>query len=340
MSTISKYTELAKENDLSEHDTSAAFNIIMDGKSELDDLILFLETLNNNRINQNHVLGAVNIMRQKMISVDIPLESIDTCGTGGDGKFSLNISTAVAFVLSALGIPVAKHGNRSITSNCGSADVLKALGINIDMNTDKISECIEKTGICFMFAPNHHPAMKHVAEARQILGKKGVKTIFNMLGPLLNPGNVKKQIIGVFSSEIQKIYKEVFNKSSDREAFIVFGADGMDEISTEGNNKIAHKDNFFDFDPFELEIKRPNIIELTGENPEFNASRIIDIFSGKKDSFYDIVSINAALGLVLNQNLELNNKNISICLSDIGTVMNDGTALDKIKQLKIFTNKK
>jgi anthranilate phosphoribosyltransferase len=339
MSTISKYTELAKENDLSEHDTSAAFNIIMDGKSELDDLILFLETLNNNGINQNHVLGAVNIMRQKMISVDIPLESIDTCGTGGDGKFSLNISTAVAFVLSALGIPVAKHGNRSITSNCGSADVLRALGINIDMHTDKISECIEKTGICFMFAPNHHPAMKHVAEARQILGKKGVKTIFNMLGPLLNPGNVKKQIIGVFSSEIQKIYKEVFNKSSDREAFIVFGADGMDEISTEGNNKIAHKDNFFDFDPFELEIKRPNVIELTGENPEFNASRIIDIFSGKKDSFYDIVSINAALGLVLNRNLELNNKNISICLSDIGTVMNDGAALDKIEQLKMFTNK-
>ena len=180
MSTISKYTELAKENDLSEHDTSAAFNIIMDGKSELDDLIVFLETLNNNGINQNHVLGAVNIMRQKMISVDIPLESIDTCGTGGDGKFSLNISTAVAFVLSALGIPVAKHGNRSITSNCGSADVLRALGINIDMHTDKISECIEKTGICFMFAPNHHPAMKHVAEARQILGKKGIKTIFNL----------------------------------------------------------------------------------------------------------------------------------------------------------------
>ena len=339
MSTINKYTELAKENDLSEHDTSAAFNIIMDGKSELDDLILFLETLNNNGINQNHVLGAVNIMRQKMIAVDIPLESIDTCGTGGDGKFSLNISTAVAFVLSALGIPVAKHGNKSITSNCGSADVLRALGINIDMQTDKISECIGKTGICFMFAPNHHPAMKHVAEARQILGKKGVKTIFNMLGPLLNPGNVKKQIIGVFSSEIQKIYKEVFNKSSDREAFIVFGADGMDEISTEGNNKIAHKDNFFDFDPFELEIKRPNVIELTGENPDFNASRIIDIFSGKKDSFYDIVSINAALGLVLDRNLELNNKNISICLNDIGTVMNDGTALDKIKQLKIFTNK-
>ena len=339
MSTISKYTELAKENDLSEQDTSAAFNIIMDGKSELDDLILFLETLNNNGINQNHVLGAVNIMRQKMISVDIPLESIDTCGTGGDGKFSLNISTAVAFVLSALGIPVAKHGNRSITSNCGSADVLRALGINIDMHTDKISECIEKTGICFMFAPNHHPAMKHVAEARQILGKKGVKTIFNMLGPLLNPGNVKKQIIGVFSSEIQKIYKEVFNKSSDREAFIVYGADGMDEISTEGNNKIAHKDNFFDFDPFELEIKRPNVIELTGENPEFNASRIIDIFSGKKDSFYDIVSINAALGLVLDRNLELNNKNISICLNDVGTAMNDGTALDKIEQLKMFTNK-
>ena len=159
MSTINKYTELVKENSLNEQDTCAAFDIIMDGKSELDDLILFLEALNDNGINQNHVLGAVNIMRQKMIAVDVPIESIDTCGTGGDGKFTLNVSTAVAFVLSALDIPIAKHGNRSITSNCGSADVLKALGINIDLQIDKISECIEKTGICFMFAPNHHPAM-------------------------------------------------------------------------------------------------------------------------------------------------------------------------------------
>ena len=130
MSTINKYTELVKANNLKTQDTSNAFNIIMDGKSELDDLILFLETLNSNGINQDHVLGAVNFMKQKMIAVEIPLETIDTCGTGGDGKFSLNVSTAVAFVLSAFGIPVAKHGNRSITSNCGSADVLRALAVS------------------------------------------------------------------------------------------------------------------------------------------------------------------------------------------------------------------
>ncbi len=339
MSTISKYIEIIKENGLDEVDTSSAFNIIMNGKSKLNDLILFLETLNNYGINQNHVLGAVNVMRQKMVAIDIPEGSIDTCGTGGDGKFSLNVSTAVAFVLSALDIPVAKHGNRSITSNCGSADVLKSLGINIDMQTNKISECIEKNGICFMFAPNHHPAMKHVAEARQILGKKGIKTIFNMLGPLLNPGNVKKQIIGVFSSEIQEIYKNVFIQSSDKEAIIVYGADGMDEVSTSGQNKIVHKDKTFDLDPLELGIKRPNIKELSGENPKFNASRIIDIFSGKKDSFYDIVTVNAALGLILDRNLELNNKNILICLRDVTEVINNGTALNKIEKLKEFTNK-
>ena len=339
MNSISKYTSLIEEHGLNEDETSAAFDIIMDGGSELNDLISFLETLNKYGINQDHVLGAVRVMREKMVAVNIPDESIDTCGTGGDGKFSLNISTAVAFVLSALGIPVAKHGNRSITSNCGSADVLNSLGINIDMETNKISECIEKTGICFMFAPNHHPAMKHVAEARQSLGKKGIKTIFNMLGPLLNPGNVKKQIIGVYSNDIQEIYKEVFNRTVEKDAFIIYGTDGMDEISTEGENKIIFKDKLFNFDPISLDIKRPVVKELIGEDPDFNASRIIDIFSGTKDSFYQIVSINAAFGLVLNNRLELNNENIKKCLSDVEKVINDGSALSKIKKLKEFTNK-
>ena len=339
MNSISKYTRLIEEHGLNEDETSAAFDIIMDGGSELNDLISFLETLNKYGINQDHVLGAVKVMREKMVAVNIPDESIDTCGTGGDGKFSLNISTAVAFVLSALGIPVAKHGNRSITSNCGSADVLKSLGVDIDMPTNKISECIENTGICFMFAPNHHPAMRHVAEARQSLGKKGVKTIFNMLGPLLNPGNVKKQIIGVYSNDIQEIYKEVFNRTVEKDAFIIYGTDGMDEISTEGENKIIFKDKFFTFDPICLDIRRPVIKELVGENPDFNASRIIDIFSGTKDSFYQIVSINAAFGLVLNNSLELNNENIKKCLSDVERVINDGSALSKIKKLKEFTNK-
>ena len=339
MNSISKYTSLIEEHGLNEDETSAAFDIIMDGGSELNDLISFLETLNKYGINQDHVLGAVKVMRDKMVAVNIPDESIDTCGTGGDGKFSLNISTAVAFVLSALGIPVAKHGNRSITSNCGSADVLKSLGINIDMETNKISECIENTGICFMFAPNHHPAMRHVAEARQSLGKKGIKTIFNMLGPLLNPGNVKKQIIGVYSNDIQEIYKEVFNRTFGKDAFIIYGADGMDEISTEGENKIIFKDKLFNFDPISLDIKRPVVNELIGEDPDFNASRIIDIFSGTKDSFYQIVSINAAFGLVLNNSLELNNENIKKCLSDVEKVINDGSALSKIKKLKEFTNK-
>ena len=340
MSIISKYTDLIREGGLGEKETSSAFNIIMEGKSDLKDLILFLKTLNDNEINAEHVLGAVKIMRDKMVSVNIPKNSIDTCGTGGDGKFSLNISTAVAFVLSALDIPVAKHGNRSITSNCGSADVLKSLGINIDMPTEMLSECIEETKICFMFAPHHHPAMKHVSEARQILGKEGIKTIFNILGPLLNPGNVKEQIIGVFNEDVQSIYKEVFNQDNEKKAFIVYGYDGMDEVSTEGINSIVHNNNLLKFDPADIGMKRPIIKELTGETPEYNSSRIIDIFSGNKDSFYEIVSVNAALGLVLNKNLELNKQNILNCINDVKLVLNDGSALNKVKQLKEFTNRK
>ena len=337
MSLLNNYTNQVRQLKLSQNDSSEAFEIIMNGKAELEDLILFLTSLNEFGITEDHMIGAVNIMKDKMVKVDIPNNSIDTCGTGGDGKFSLNISTAVAFVLSALNIPVAKHGNRSITSNCGSADVLKSLGINIDFPTDRLTECIHKTGICFMFAPFHHPAMKHVAEVRQVLGKKGIKTIFNMLGPLLNPGNVNKQIIGVFSENVQDIYQKVFNQYKDKEAFIVLGNDGMDELSTLGKNKIIHNNECLFFDPLDIKIKRPLVEELTGKTPDFNASRIIDIFSGIKDSFYEIVSVNAALGLVLYRNLNLNNDNMTSCLTDVKMVLDDGSALNQVEKLKKFT---
>jgi len=281
-------------------------------------------------------LGAMEVMHKKMISVEIPEGSIDTCGTGGDGKSSLNVSTAISFVLAANNLTVAKHGNKALTSKCGSADVLSALGININISTELIKECLEKVGICFMFAPNHHPAMKHVGPVRQQIG---VRTIFNMLGPLLNPGNVDNQIIGVFSKDVLNIYKDVFDKRDGKNAFIIHGYEGMDEISTEGENLIYSKEyGEIIFDPNELNISRPIDSELIGNEPDYNANRIIDIFTGKRDSFYEIVCINAAFAFLLASNKEPNKKNINECYELSKSIIDNGTAENKLKDLILFSN--
>ena len=336
---LTEFTNKILEKRLTKEMTSKAFEVIMSGRAQDKDIYIFLKALQENGVNKDHVIGAIDVMREKMIPVDIPLNSMDTCGTGGDGKFSLNISTAVAFVLASYGIPVAKHGNRSITSNCGSADVLKSLDIEIDLIPEELTECINKMGICFMFAPNHHPAMKYVATARNELGKLRIKTIFNMLGPLLNPGNVDKQIVGVFSEEVQNIYKFVFNESQ-KKAFIIHGHEGMDELSTEGVNVIAQKnEEDFLFDPIELGMKRPIKNELKGDNPDYNASRILSVFSGEKDSFYDIIALNSAVGLILYKNLKLNLENINIYINEAKNLIDNGYALNSINKLKGFSKK-
>ena len=230
---LKKFIPLAFDGNLTRQHTCEAFEIIMSGDALEGQIGAFLIALQKSGINSEHVLGAMEVMQQKMLPIKIPKKSIDTCGTGGDGKSSLNISTAISFVLAANNLTVAKHGNKALTSKCGSADVLSALGINIDMPIELIEDCLKKVGICFMFAPNHHPAMKYVGPVRQQIG---VRTIFNILGPLLNPGNVDNQIIGVFSMDILNIYKEVFDKRNEKNAFIIYGYEGMDEISTKGEN--------------------------------------------------------------------------------------------------------
>ena len=336
---LDKYIDFIEKKMLTEELSAKAFEEIMSGKSNDNDISLFLTTLQDNGVNENHILGAIKVMKSKMSPVDVPDNSIDTCGTGGDGKFSLNISTASAFVVAASGIPVAKHGNRSITSNCGSADVLKALSINISLNPDQLSECINKIGICFMFAPNHHSAMKHVSTVRQELGKKGIKTIFNILGPLLNPGSVKNQVIGVYSKEVQEIYKKVFLKLENTSSFIIHGFDGMDELSTEGSNIISSskKEDFF-FDPIDIFIQRPDINELIGKNENYNASRIVEVFSGKEDSFMDAIALNASLGIMLSKKIELNKKNIKYFFNESYQLIKDGSALRILKDLQNFTS--
>ena len=328
---------LAFDGILTRADTAKAFEIIMSGKALESQIAAFLIALQKSGVNSEHILGSISVMHNKMITVKTPAGSIDTCGTGGDGKSSLNISTAISFILAANNLTVAKHGNKALTSKCGSADVLSALNININMPVELIGECLKEIGICFMFAPNHHPAMKHVGPVRQQIG---VRTIFNMLGPLLNPGNVDNQIIGVFSKDVLRIYKEVFNKREGKNAFIIHGFEGMDEISTAGENLIYSKDyGEVLFDPSEINISRPNEAELIGKTPEYNANRIIDIFTGKKDSFYEIVCINSAFAFLLDSKKEPNKKNIEEFYEISKNIIDSGSAEKKLNDLISFSNR-
>lgn len=328
------YIKLAYEDRLDKESTIEALKLIMSGEINEIQISSFLSLLQKSGIKSHHVIGALKVMKAKMTSVKSPTGSMDTCGTGGDGKNSLNISTATAFVLAAYGIPIAKHGNRALTSKCGSADVLQALNINVDMNISKIEHCLNEIGICFMFAPNHHPAMKHVGKVRQMLG---IRTIFNMLGPLLNPANVKKQIVGVYSREVFDIYREVF-ESEQKNVCLISGYDGNDEISLDGNNLIfTSKDGIFNFDPKCIGLAKTVNKEITGKDANFNANRILEIFDGKKDSFYNAVCINSAFGIILNEEIELNEVNIKKALHESKLVVDSKKPLNLIKLLSEFT---
>ena len=316
---------------LNPEEINEAMELIMTGKASNVEIGSFLTALQIRGIKSDHLKTAVNVMLPKMVPVETEFDCMDTCGTGGDGKFSLNISTATAFVLAAHGIKIAKHGNRALSSKCGSADVLASLGVNVDMQVDKISKCIDEVGICFMFAPNHHPAMKNVGPVRQELG---FRTIFNMLGPLLNPAKVKKQVVGVYSKDVYKIYREYFKNKKDTQVTIVHGCNDMDEISTEGENLIFSS-NYGEvlFDPIKIGIKRPIQKELAGDDKEYNAFRIRELFNGKKDSFYDIVCINAALGILLYEDTNLKDENIKYAFDTCAKIIDDGLPLKVLDNL-------
>ena len=240
-------------------------------------------------------------MRSKATLVKVPVGTVDTCGTGGDGQNSLNISTAAAIVLASMGVKIAKHGNKAVSSNCGSADVLEALKININLKSKEAEASIEKVNFAFMFAPNYHLAMKHVAGARKKISKK---TIFNLIGPLSSPAHVKKQVVGVFSEKWMMPFAEALRENDVENAFVVHSEDGMDEISPFAKTKIIELKNKtikeFIIDPTELAITSSNKENLKGKNAEYNAKKIIDIFKGELNEFSQAVALNVAAGLIVS----------------------------------------
>ena len=291
---------VSKGKNLSFEESKTAFLNIMNGNMNEELIYKFLTNLSAKGETAEEIAGGVYVLRKKAIKVDAPKDIIDTCGTGGDGKNTLNISTASSLLLASMNIKVAKHGNKALSSKCGSADVLERLKINIHLQPDGVIKSIEKNNFGFMFAPNYHLTMKYVAPIRK---KIGSRTIFNLLGPLSSPANVKRQVVGVFSKRWLLPFANALKNLQSDHAWIVHGDDGMDEISPFAiTNVIELKDNKINeirIDPKKIGIKFNNPDNLRGQNADYNATKIIDIFSGEKNEFSEAVCLNSAAALIV-----------------------------------------
>jgi anthranilate phosphoribosyltransferase len=248
----------------------------------------------------DEITGAVSVMRAKMLQVHAPPDAIDVVGTGGDASGSFNISTCAALIVAGAGVPVAKHGNRALSSRSGAADVLTALGVNIDLNPEQIGLCIREAGIGFMFAPAHHPAMKNVGATRAELG---TRTIFNLLGPLSNPAGVRRQMIGVFSKHWTEPLAHVLKNLGAESVWIVHGSDGLDEITTSGPTSVTALESgvikSFEISPEEVGLAKVKPEALRGGDAESNAKAVEEVLEGKKTPFRDVALLNAAAALVV-----------------------------------------
>ncbi len=292
---------LKEGKNLSFDESKTLFNELMEGKYNDSAIIEILESLSKKGETKDELAGGIFVLRKKATKVKADQNTIDTCGTGGDGQNSLNISTAAAIVLASLGVKVAKHGNKAVSSNCGSADVLEALKININLKPTEAEESIKKFNFSFMFAPNYHSAMKYVGPARKKMGKK---TIFNLIGPLSSPAQVKRQVVGVFHKKWMKPFAEALKENGVIHAYIVHSDDGMDEISPFAKTSVVElKDKEikeFTIDPKTLGINCKNKENLKGKNAEYNSEKIIEIFKGKENEFSQSVALNVAAGLVVS----------------------------------------
>ncbi len=291
--------------DLSFDEAAAAMDAIMDGAATPAQIGSYLTALRMKRETVDEIAGSAWSMRRRVIPVDVAPAGdgvlVDTCGTGGDGKHTFNISTTAAFVIAGAGLKVAKHGNRAASSRSGSADVLLALGGNLDLDAAQVAECIEDVGIGFLYAVKHHPAMRYAVGPRRELGQR---TIFNLLGPLTNPAGATHQLMGVYDPALTGMLAEVLHTLGSRAAYVVHGADGLDELSTTGINRVsALRDGqvtTFDFDPASIGLRRARLDDLLGGTPEENAAITREVLGNyDRGPRRDIVLLNAAAVLSL-----------------------------------------
>ena len=293
--------KIKNKQDLTFEESKSAFELLMEGKADDQEIFDFLTLLSSKGEASDEIAGGVFVLRNKSKRVNVE-NCVDTCGTGGDGMNTLNISTASALLLASMGVKVAKHGNKAVSSKCGSGDVLEALNIKINLEPKDIETQINKNNFGFMFAPNYHSAMRFVGPTRKKIGKR---TIFNMIGPLSSPALIKRQVVGVFDKQLLKIFANALNNLDIKFAWIVNSEDGLDEISPYAKtNVIQLKDKKISeivIDPKELNINAEKFDNLVGDDAKFNADKMINIFKGEDNDFSKAVCLNAAAGLIVNE---------------------------------------
>ncbi len=294
--------KIASRQDLTGSEMREVMTTIMNGEATPSQIGAFLMGMRVKGETVGEIAAAVSILREKMVpvAVDEPDGTIDIVGTGGDGAETLNISTATSIVVAAAGVPVAKHGNRALSSRSGASDVLQALGIKTDIGPEKISQCIRDAGIGFMFAPAHHPAMKHVGPTRM---EMGTRTMFNLLGPQSNPAGARRYMLGVYDKRWVEPVAAALLANRAISAWVVHGADGIDELSTTGPSFVASIKGgnltSFEVTPEDAGLPRATLAELKGADPAYNAARLRGLLDGAKDPYRDIVLFNAAAALIV-----------------------------------------
>ena len=308
---------------------------IMRGEATQAQIGAFLTALRMKGETVDEIAGCARAMRESAIAVKPKRNQlVDTCGTGGDGSGTFNISTTVAFVAVGAGLAVAKHGNRSVSSRCGSADLLQALGVNLELTPEQVAQCIDEVGIGFLFAPKLHPAMKYALAPRQEIG---LRTIFNILGPLSNPAQAKRQLLGVYHSDLTELIAEVLLALGAEHAFVVHGADALDELSVTGQNKISrlhngHIETYY-LDPQDLGLPRAKLSDLAGGSVEDNAAITRALLAGGNGPKRDVILLNAAAVLIAGGKASSFSEGLKLAAEAI----DNGSAQRKLHQLVEFS---
>lgn len=320
---------------LSRDEAASAFDRMMSGEATPSQMGGLLMALRVRGETVDEITGAVSAMRAKMLRVKAPADAVDVVGTGGDGSGSVNVSTCASFIVAGAGVPVAKHGNRALSSKSGAADVLMALGVKIDISPDQVGRCVQEAGIGFMFAPVHHPAMKNVGPTRVELA---TRTIFNLLGPLSNPAGVKRQMVGVFSKQWVQPLAEVLKNLGAEAAWVVHGSDGLDEITLTGPTFVAALDRgkitTFEVKPDDAGLPGASGDALKGGDGDANAKALRAVLDGKPDAYRDVALLNAAAALVVAGRAKDLKDGVAMGTKSLDS----GAASDKLAQLVRVSN--
>ena len=332
---LEKLNKIVQGNDLSETEMSSMINEILTGNITDAQIGAFMAALATKGETFEELAGAATAMRRKALRIQVSSHTIvDTCGTGGDGLQTFNISTTTAFVVAGCGVTVAKHGNRSVSSKCGSADLLEALGVKLDTHPEIVEEAVSEIGIGFLFAPLYHSAMRYAAGARK---EVGLRSIFNMLGPLTNPAGANCQLLGVYAPELTEMFANALKLLGAKRAFVVYGHDGLDEISVCDSTRISELQDglirTYDITPERFFEKQADAKDLTGGGPEENADITKKILEGEKGPKRDVVLLNASAALVAAGKAEDFMKGIDLARDSIDS----GAAVEKLESLVRFT---